>query len=50
VPIDLSANLVGHILRRNYRIKQVIEGKIGGIRRGARRRKQILDDLEEKTR
>ena len=50
VPIDLSANLVGHILPRNCRIKHVIEGKTEGIRRRARRRKQLLDNLKEKTR
>jgi hypothetical protein len=56
-----KANWIGHILRRNYLLKHVMEGKIersngrdrldGGIeetgRRG-RRRKQLLDDLKEK--
>jgi hypothetical protein len=45
-------NLIGHILRRNCLLRQVIEGKIKeGIevtgRRGRRRRKQ-LDDLKER--
>ena len=48
-----KANWIGHILRRNCLLKQVIEGKIkGGIevtgRRGRRRRK-LLDDLKERT-
>ena len=43
---------VGHVLRRNCLLRQVIEGKIkGGIevtgRRGRRRRK-LLDDLRER--
>ena len=47
-----KANWIGHILRRNCLLQQVIEGKIiGGIevtgRRGTRRRK-LLDDLKEK--
>jgi hypothetical protein len=48
-----KANWVGHILPRNDLLKYVIEGKIEirievkGIRR--RRRKQLLDDLKEKT-
>jgi len=47
-----KANLIGHILRRNCHLQQVIEGKIkGGIevagRRGRRRRK-LLDDLKER--
>jgi hypothetical protein len=45
-------NWIGHILRRNCLLQQVIEGKIkGGIevtgRRGRRRRK-LLDDLKER--
>jgi hypothetical protein len=49
-----KANWIGHILRRNCLLKQVIEGKLEGKiemtgRRG-RRRKQLLDDLKEKSR
>ena len=49
-----QANWIGHILRRNCLLQQVIEGKKkGGIevtgRRGRRRRK-LLDDLKEKGR
>jgi hypothetical protein len=45
-------NWIGHILRRNCLLKQVIEGKIKGEievtgRRG-RRRKKLLDDLKER--
>ena len=47
-----KANWIGHILRRNCLLKQVIEEKIKGeievtIRRG-RRRKELLDDLKDK--
>jgi hypothetical protein len=47
-----KANWIGHILRRNFLLKRVIEGKIEGrievaVRRG-RRRRQLLDDIKEK--
>jgi len=47
-----KANWIGHILRRNCLLKQVIEGKIKGemevtIWRGRRRRK-LLDDLKDR--
>ena len=47
-----KANWIGHILRRNCLLQQVIEGKIkGGIevtgRRGRKRRK-LLNDLKER--
>ena len=47
-----KANWIGHILRRNCLLKQVIEGKIKGEmevtgRRG-RRRKKLLDDLKDR--
>jgi len=45
-------NWIGHILRRNCLLKQVIEGKKEGRievkRRLGRRRTQVLDDLKEK--
>ena len=41
-----KANLIGHILRRNCLLKQVIEGKIKGEMEVARRRKKLLDDLK----
>ena len=45
-----KANWIGHILRRNCLLKQVIEGKIKGqievTRRRGRRRRELLDDLE----
>jgi hypothetical protein len=47
-----KANWIGHILRRNYLLQQVIEGKMkGGIEvtgcRGRKHRK-LLDDLMER--
>ena len=46
-----KANWIGHILRRNCLIRQVIEGRIKGemevTRRRGRRRKKLLDDLRE---
>ena len=46
-----KANWIGHILRRNCLIRQVVEGKIKGelevTRRGGRRRNKLLDDLRE---
>ena len=43
---------IGHILRRNCLIQQVIEGKIKGkievTRRRGRRRKELLDDLKDR--
>ena len=49
-----KANWIGHILRRNCLLKQVIEGKIKGEmevtgRRG-RRRKKLPDDLKDRRR
>jgi hypothetical protein len=47
-----KAHWIGHILRRNCLLKQVIEGKIKGRievkRRRGRRRKQLLDDLGDR--
>ena len=47
-----KANWIGHILRRNCLLKQVIEGKIKGpievTRRRGRRRKKPLDDLKDR--
>jgi len=47
-----KANWIGHILRGNCFLKQVIEGKIEGrievTRRQRRRRKQLLGDLKKK--
>jgi hypothetical protein len=44
-----KANSIGHILRKNYLLQHVIEGKKEEevtVRRG-RRRKQLLDGLKE---
>ena len=47
-----KANWIGHILRRNCLLKQVMEGKIKGemevARRRGRRRKKLLDDLKDR--
>jgi hypothetical protein len=47
-----KANWIGHILRRNCFLKQVIEGKIKGeievARRRGRRRRKLLDDLKDR--
>ena len=45
-------NWIGHILRRNCLLKQVIEGKIKGeievTRRQGRRRKKLLDNHKDR--
>ena len=47
-----KANWIGHILRRNCLLQQVIEGKIKGqievTRRRGRRCKKLLDDLKDR--
>ena len=47
-----KANWIGHILRRNCLLQQVIEGKIKGqievTGRRRRRRRKVLDDLKER--
>ena len=47
-----KANWIGHILRRNWLLKQVIEGKIKGqmevTRRRGRRCKELLDELKDR--
>ena len=46
-----KANWIGHILRRNCLLKQVIEGKIKGemevARKRGRRRWKLMDDLKD---
>ena len=48
----LKANWMGHILRRNCLLKQVIEGNVKGemevTRRRGRRRKKLLDNLKDR--
>jgi hypothetical protein len=48
-----KANWIGHILRRNCLLNQVIEGKIKGemevIKRRRRRRRQLLDYLKDRS-
>jgi hypothetical protein len=43
-----QANWIGHILRRNCLLKEVIEGKIKGRIEVTRRRKKLLDDLGDR--
>ena len=47
-----KTNWIGHILRRNCLLKQVIEGKIKGemevTRRRGRRRKKLLNKLKDR--
>ena len=47
-----KANWIGHILRKNCLLQQVIEGKIKGkievTRKRGRRRKKLLDDLKDR--
>jgi hypothetical protein len=47
-----KANWIGHILRRNCLLKELIEGKIKGrievTRRRGRRSKQLLNDLGDR--
>ena len=47
-----KVNWIGHILRRNCLLKQVIKGKIKGAmeveRRRGRRRRKLLDDLKDR--
>ena len=47
-----KAYWIGHILRRNCLVKQIIEGMIKGqievTRRRGRRRKKLLDDLKDR--
>ena len=43
-----NRNWIGHILRRNCLLKQVIEGKIKVEMEVARRRKKLLDDLKDR--
>jgi hypothetical protein len=48
-----KTNFIGHIWRRNCLLMHAVEGKIEerteGTGRRGRRRKQLLDDLKEKT-
>jgi hypothetical protein len=43
-----KSDWIGHILRRNCLLKEVIEGKIKGRIEVTRRRKKLLDDLGDK--
>ena len=43
-----KVNWIGHILRRNCLLKQIIEGKIKGEMEVAIRRKKLLDELKDR--
>ena len=47
-----KANWIGHILRRNCLLQQIIEGKVKGqievTKRRGRRRKKLVDDLKDR--
>ena len=43
-----KANWIGHILRRNCLLQQVIEGKIKRQIEVTRRRQKLLDDLKDR--
>ena len=43
-----NANWIGHILRKNGLIKHVTEGRIQVTGRRGKRRKQLLDEIEER--
>jgi len=43
-----KAKWIGHVLRRNCLLKQVIEGKIEGEMEVIRRRRKLLDDLKDR--
>jgi hypothetical protein len=49
---ERKVNWIGHILRRNYILQRVTEGKIQGrievTERQGRRRRKLLDDLKER--
>jgi len=46
----MESNWIGHILRRNSLLKQVIAGKIGAMRVSGKGQEQRLDDCKEKKR
>jgi hypothetical protein len=43
-----KANWIGRILRRNYLLKQVIEGKIKGEIEVTRRRMKVQNDIKDR--
>jgi hypothetical protein len=46
--VQRKANWIGHILRRNCLLKQVIKGKIKGEMEVTRRRKKLLDNHKDR--
>ena len=45
-----KANWIGHILRRNFLLHDVIEGYMMEVKGVGRRRTQLLDDLRNRKR
>jgi hypothetical protein len=43
----MKARWIGHFLRQNYIIKRVIEGKIEGMGKPRRRRKQLRETFRK---
>ena len=43
-------NWIGHILRGDWLLKDIIEGKFAGRRPRGRKRKSVLDDLKGRRR
>jgi ribosomal 50S subunit-associated protein YjgA (DUF615 family) len=43
-----QANWIGYVLRRNCLLKQLLNGTVEVTGRRGRRRKKLLDDLEER--
>jgi hypothetical protein len=43
-------NWIGHVLRRNWLLKHIIEGMVEGKRRQGRRCKDLPDSLKDKRR
>ena len=45
-----KANWIGHILRRNYLLHDVIEGQMTEVKGVGRRRTQLLDNMRNRRR
>jgi hypothetical protein len=47
----MATSFIGHILRRNFQLKHVTEkeGRVEVTGRRGKRRKQLLDDIKERS-